>query len=283
MRLVFGSTMLIALMLAGCGESATPETTSAKPPAEPSTQSTPQNEPQASMQDSPLANKTFSVVTTGTASPFSFRNEKGGLKGIDVDIIKAIAHAQGFQVTFFEKPWHDVLLGIESGEYDIAMNGINYSDERNEKYALTDPYFYNPSALMYKQELVAQPTKLADLAGMSVAVMKSSKQDDEVSAIAKTQVQRETNFYMAYKALVQNKVQVVAYDMAVMQSLVKEYDDKTVTIVPYEDKTNKATYNIFVVHKDNQVLQQALNDGLAKLRSDGKLDEIAKQYIGESQ
>lgn len=283
MRLVFGGAMCLALFLTGCGESSAPETTAKPAQTEQPAPATTEQKPEATAGTGALAGKTFSVVTTGTAAPFSLRDERGVLTGIDIEIIEAIAASGGFKIEFYEQPWQKILPAIENGDYDIAMNGINYSDERNEKYGLTNPYVYNPSALMYKKDAEVKPTKLEELSGLTIAVMKDAKQDGEVTPVPKTTIVRESNLYMAYKALVQGGVNVVAYDMAVMQSLVKEHNDQTVTIVPYEDKSNKATYNIFVVNKKNTELQQALNDGLDKLKANGKLDEITKKYLGESQ
>lgn len=282
MKVVFGGAVLLVLTLTGCGESSPAPSTNAQPPAEQTTASTPTpEENKAPVQVSPLAGKTLSVITTGTASPFSFKDEKGALKGIDIEIVEAVAASEGFKVNFFEKPWQEVLPSIERGEYDIAVNGINYSDERNEKYGLTDPYFYNPSAFMYKIDAASKPAKLTDLKGLTVAVMKDAKQDGEVSAIDGAVPVRETNLFMAYKALATNKVDVVVYDMAVMQSLLKEHRDDSVTVVPYEDKSIKGTNNVFIVNKHHPELLGAFNNGLAKLSASGKLSDIAKKYVGE--
>lgn len=272
MKPIFNTIAIASLMglgLVGCGGDKAAETTPTTPAAE--TQAAPK----------PATGKKYTVITTGTADPFSMKDEKGILSGIDVDVIRAIGEAEGFEVEFFEEPWQKILPTIEAKQYDIAINGINYSDERNEKYGLSKPYFYNPSALMYKADSQVKPTKLEELSGLTVSVMKDAKQDLEVSAINGAKLDRMPNLYTAYKNMVQGKSQVVAYDMAVMQSLVNKHKDVPVTIVPYEDKSNKNTFNIFIVHKDNQELLQKINSGLDKLQQSGKIDEIRKKYVGE--
>lgn len=66
-----------------------------------------------------------------------------------------------------------------------------------------------------------------------------------------------------------------------MQHLAKEHKDTSVTITPYEDKSDKATYNVFIVKQDNQELLGKLNAGLEKIKANGKLDAISKAYVGE--
>lgn len=259
-------TLLASVGLAGCGENAT-ETTATQP--------TPATTAPAQ------AGTKYTVITTGTADPFSMKDEHGGMSGLDVDIIKAVGEVEGFSVEFFELPWQQVLPAIEDKEYDIAINGINYSDDRNSKYGLTNPYFYNPSAFMYKKDASVRPTTLAELEGIMVAVMESSKQDIEATAINGAKVVRTPNLYTAYKKMVSGEAQVVAYDLAVMQSLTKKHNNTGVVFVPYEDKANKNTYNVFVVHKENQALLNKINSGLDKLQKSGKLDEIRKKHLGE--
>ena len=111
--------------------------------------------------------------------------------------------------------------------------------------------------------------------------MVDSKQAIELSAINGIKLETTPNFYGAYKGFAQGQYQAMAYDMAVMKSLTLRYNDTTNVIVPYESESNKNAYNVFIVHKDNQELLQTLNSGLAKLKQNGKLDEIRKKYIGE--
>lgn len=266
----FLATSLMTIGLMGCGD---------KTPTEAPASTT--NTTEASAAPQPTTGKKYTVVTTGTAEPFSFKDERGTLTGIDVDLINEIGKVEGFAVEFFELPWQQVLPAVERGEYDIAINGINYSDERAEKYGVSKPYLYNPSAFMYKKDAMKKPMTLAEATGLSVAVMKDSKQDLEVSSVAGANVLRETNFFNAYKAMSNSKAQVVAYDMTVMQSLVKKMNDTSVTIVPYEDKSNKNTYNIMIVNKNNQELLTKINAGFDKLSQNGKLDEIRIKYLGE--
>lgn len=272
MRVIVGM-MMVGLAVVGCSNQA--EQASAQP-----AESTPAAKPEVTPVPASTGEH-YTVITTGTAAPFSMKDAQGALSGIDIEIIKAIAESEGFSVSFFEKPWQEVLPSLEKGDYDIAVNGINYSDERNSKYGLTTAYFYNPSAFMYKNNSKAKPTTLSELSGLTVGVMQDSKQDLEASAVSGTTVVRQENLYTAYKALVQGTVDVVAYDMAVMQHLAKEHKDTSVTITPYEDKSDKATYNVFIVKQDNQELLGKLNAGLEKIKANGKLDAISKAYVGE--
>lgn len=49
--------------------------------------------------------KTYIVATDPTYAPFEYRDENSQPIGFDIDLIKAIAKTQGFEVTFQSSLW----------------------------------------------------------------------------------------------------------------------------------------------------------------------------------
>lgn len=220
------------------------------------------------------------VVTTGTAAPFSTRDKQGVLEGIDVDVMHAIGDLEGFQVEFFQEPWQKVLPNITSGKYHIAVNGINYTEERNQQYGVSVSYLDNPSAFMYRAENLNPPKYLADLHNLSVGVMADSKQDTQVSSVEGSHIVRYTNMYLAYKAMAKGEIDVVAYDMPAMQQLSNNYAEFAVKITPYEDLQEKTSGAVFIVAKDNMELLEKINAGIAKIKQSGELEAIKSKWLG---
>lgn len=81
------------------------------------------------------------MATTGTTVPFSFSNEKGVLQGFDIDAMRAIGEAGGFKVEFYKMPFNAIFSNVTTGEYDLGVTGISYTDERKGKCNLSDSYF----------------------------------------------------------------------------------------------------------------------------------------------
>ena len=46
------------------------------------------------------------------------------------------------------RAWDGLLAGIDSGRYDIMVNGVDITEERAEKYSFSDPYAYNRTAVI---------------------------------------------------------------------------------------------------------------------------------------
>lgn len=54
------------------------------------------------------AQQTYVVGSGGTYRPFEFENSQKQLEGFDIDIIKAIAKAEGFDIKLVNTPWKDL-------------------------------------------------------------------------------------------------------------------------------------------------------------------------------
>ena len=84
----------------------------------------------------------------GTWAPWTYHDEDDNLVGYDVEVAQQIAEKLGVKATFVEGEWDGLLAGIDSGRYDIMVNGVDITEERAEKYSFSDPYAYNRTAVI---------------------------------------------------------------------------------------------------------------------------------------
>lgn len=108
------------------------------------------------------------VATEGTWAPWTYHDENDVLTGFDIEVAKAVAEKMGLKVEFVEVEWDGILAGVESGRYDIAANGVEIDDEREEKYDFCSPYAYIHTALIVRNDNTSI-TKFEDLAGKTTA------------------------------------------------------------------------------------------------------------------
>ncbi len=85
--------------------------------------------PQASGMGSDLlaaiqAKGEITVAMEGTWAPWTYHDESDELVGYDVEVAKAIGEKLGVKVSFVEGEWSGLLAGLESGRYDIMVNGV---------------------------------------------------------------------------------------------------------------------------------------------------------------
>ena len=78
---------------------------------------------------------TITIATEGNWSPWTYPDENNELVGLDIEIGKLIAEGLGVQPEFQETDWDSILAGVDSGRFDIACNGVGYTETRAEKYS----------------------------------------------------------------------------------------------------------------------------------------------------
>ena len=65
------------------------------------------------------------VAMEGTWAPWTYHDESDQLVGYDVEVARAIADKLGVEAVFAEGEWDALLAGMESGRYDIMVNGVD--------------------------------------------------------------------------------------------------------------------------------------------------------------
>ena len=78
------------------------------------------------------------IAMEGTWSPWTYHDDSGELVGFDVEVGQKIAEKLGVKATFVEGGWDGLLAGLESGRYDVMINGVNITEDRAEVYDFSD-------------------------------------------------------------------------------------------------------------------------------------------------
>ena len=94
----------------------------------------------------------ITVAMEGTWAPWTYHDEEGELVGFDVEVAAAVAEELGVEVRYEEGEWDGLLAGVESGRYDIMVNGVGYTEERAQAYDFSEPYCYNKTALIVRSD-----------------------------------------------------------------------------------------------------------------------------------
>ena len=159
----------------------------------------------AQASDSPVLSRivdagTLRVGMTGSQPPLNFKSKNGVLKGLEVDLARALASLMDVRLEIRERPFGELLGALDGGEIDMVISGMTITAERNLKTAFVGPYFLSGKSILAKSTsplVSAQETgqlnqsnlKLAALAGstsqkfvevlMPEATLVASKDYDE--------------------------------------------------------------------------------------------------------
>ena len=87
------------------------------------------------------AQKIYQIGTDVTFTPFEFDNKDNKYVGIDIDILKAVAKEEGFQVQIKPVGFNAAVQSVEAGQMDGVIAGMNITPERKAKLNFSDPYY----------------------------------------------------------------------------------------------------------------------------------------------
>lgn len=223
--------------------------------------------------------ETYSVGIDTTYPPFEFE-EDGEYKGIDIDLINAIADSQGFEIELNAMDFGGIIPAVQAGQLDIAIAGMSITDERKKVVDFSDPYFEAGPSLVVGSDNNDIET-LADLEGKTVVVKTGTtgadlaRENQEEYGYEITQLEDSPSMFQEVSngnadALIED-YPVIAY--AIAQS---GLDLKIVG-----DRLNGDSYGIAVLKGENDELLEKINTGLQELRDSGEYDEILDKYISE--
>ena len=220
--------------------------------------------------------KSYVIGTDTTFAPFEFR-QGGELVGIDMDLLRAIAENQGFEVEIRSLGFDAALQALQSNQVDGVIAGMSITDERRQVFDFSDPYF-DSGVQMAVAQGNNEITSYEDRAGETVAVKRGSEGEAFADSIAEEYgftvkpLDQSATMYDDVKAgnsvAVFDDYPVLAYGIAQNNGL------KAVT-----EKERGSSYG-FAVNKDqNPELIAAFNAGLADLKASGEYQQILDKYL----
>lgn len=224
------------------------------------------------------AEPTYTVGAGGTYRPFEFETPQKELVGFDIDVIKAVGKAGGFNVKLVSTPWEGIFATLDQGDRDIIISGITITDKRREMVDFSAPYF--PADQVVITAPGAKVASLADLKKLQVGVVNSSTGDIAVSeelGRASTAIRRFDNTPLMLEELYRGGVDAAVGDVGVIKFYIKSHPEKPFKLV-YDSKFKRQYFGI-AVKKGNKVVLDKINTGLKKIVADGTYAKIYKQWF----
>lgn len=246
------------IFMFGCGQKATEEKPAGQTPAEV---------------------KTYKVGTDAQYAPFESVSPSGVLEGFDIDVLTAIAKAEGFQVEFVNTAWEGIFASLK-GQNDILLSSITITDERKKEMDFSEQYFESTNFIAVS---VDSPVKsIADLKGKNVSVQQGTTGDEAITKFLGKDYQGIKRFKAtpeAFMELRNGKVDAAVADSGVVANYVKNNPDAKLKIV--KDDTFPKEYYGMAVKQGNTELVNKLNSGLKKIKENGEYETIYKKWFAD--
>ena len=206
-------------------------------------------------------------------APMAFPDPKDPSKliGFEADIAEAIARELGVKARVIQTEWGSLVPALERGDYDMAMNGLEITPEREMRVLMSRPYYvYTLQVIVRKDE--ERIRDLADLRGKSVGTLAGTTSD---ALLRKTGVSDIRNYseVWPFEDVALGRIDAAFIDMPIAAYYAKP-DPRLKYAGPPE---GEGFYGIAFRHTDRD-LKNAVDAVIDKLLRNGELKKIYDKW-----
>ncbi|MBT2730102.1 transporter substrate-binding domain-containing protein [Bacillus sp. ISL-75] len=223
--------------------------------------------------------KVYKVGVDTTYPPFEFK-EGNDYKGIDIELINAIAKNQDFKIELSPMDFGGIIPAMQANQLDVAIAGMSITDERKKVVDFSTPYFDAGLTVVVKKDNTSIKS-VENLKGKKIAVKKGTTgakyAQDNAAKLGITVVQFNDSPAM-FQEVSNGNADALIEDYPVISYAIAQKD---LGLKIVGDRLNGDQYGIAVLKGQNADLLKKINNGLAELKKDGTYDKIIKTYLGE--
>lgn len=217
------------------------------------------------------------VAMEGTWAPWTYHDEADQLVGYDVEVAQNIAQRLGVEVNFAEGEWDGLLAGLDSGRYDIMVNGVDIDEARSEKYDFSTPYAYNRTAVIVSGDNDSIQS-MEDLNGKSTANTLNSTYANVAESYG-AEVTGVDDFIQTIELLNSGRIDATLNAEVSYYDYMAQHPDANIKIACIDPATTQVAIPMRK-GEESAALVAAINDALAEMAEDGTLTELSMKYFG---
>ena len=221
-------------------------------------------------------NGKLTIAMEGVWQPWTYHDETGALTGFDVEVGTLIAEGLGVEPEFVETAWDGILAGVDSGRFDIACNGVGYTEERAKSYNFSTPYVYTEMVLVVAEDN-QEINAIEDLKGKKTANSPNSTYAT-VAEKAGAEVTYVDTLGETMALLEEGRVDATLNDKDSAESYLAEHPEAKIRIAavvagePVAVPMQKG--------EGTETLKAEIDRILEEARQNGKLAELSVKYFG---
>lgn len=234
----------------------------------------------AMLVQSAMAADVLRVGTEATYAPFDFMDEEAKPQGFDIDVITAIAEAQGLEVEVMNMPFDGLIPALMTSQIDAVIAAMTITPERAEKVDFTQSYYKSGLSVLIMEENKADFPDLESLNGHPLCAQigtTGAMEAERLSGGNAKAFNTEPEAFMELKAGgcvgVVNDRPVNLYYLATSASE---------GVIEMSEMISAEDYGI-AVRKGNDEMHKLLDEGLQKLKDSGELAKIHQKWFGVDQ
>src|SRR5882672_163764 len=191
--------------------------------------------------------------------------------GFEVDIAEALAKRMGRTANFIQNQWDGLVPGLERGEYDMVIAGLEITPERLAKINFSTPYYYSTLSLTVRLD-ETRIRKAEDLTGHRVGTLKATLAQRYLNEMVNVDVPTYDNQLHPYLDLMLGRLDAVVLDTPI--ALYYAYSPQMRNV-----ELTSVKFPIAIgIRKADATLLADVNMALESMKTDGTLKSIYQQW-----
>src|SRR2546426_4295803 len=206
-------------------------------------------------------------------APYSFPDPRNPARivGFEVDLANALAARMGRTARFVQNQWDGLVPGLERGEYDVVINGLEVTPERAEKIHFSTPYFYSTLTITTRAD-DTRVQRAEDLRGLTVGVLRVTFAERYVQALGNITIRSYDGQVQQFLDLALGRL-----DAVVMDTPVAAYYASGPQVRNIEIPSARMAFGIGIRKSDGDLLQK-INLALDSMKQAGALRRIYSDW-----
>ena len=167
-------------------------------------------------------------------------------------------------------------MGVEQNVFDIACNGVGYTEERAQKFFFSDPYLYTEAVLVVRSDNTTIHT-LEDLKGRKTSNSPNSTYAQLAEKYGAT-VDYVDTLGETMMMIEQGRVDATINAKGSVDSYLEQHPEANIKVV----QAVAGEPVCYPIRKgdDTESFLKTINDFLAQIRADGTLSALSVKYFG---
>lgn len=217
------------------------------------------------------------VASDCTWPPMEMVNENKEIVGFDIDLMKEIAKAGGFEVEIKNTAWDGIFAGLGSDQYDAVISSVTITEDRKKEMDFSIPYI-NAGQVIVVPAATEGVSTLADLKGKQVGAQIGTTGAMEIDKVEGVKKKSYDELGLAIQDLANGKIDAVVCDTPIAANYALQTESYKGQLKIAGESFTEELYGI-AVKKDNQEVLDKINAGLEKVLESGINKELEEKWL----
>jgi polar amino acid transport system substrate-binding protein len=207
-------------------------------------------------------------------APYEFRDPSNPSQrvGFEVEIMDEIAKRMKVKIEFVQNDWGTLIPALNRGDFDVAMAGIEVTDDRKDVVLFSKPYY------IYTQQLVVRAddksiNSLADCKGKKVGTLNNTAAERILKATPGVEIASYDDNVRPYEDCEIGRIDAVLLDLPIANHYAKPKAKLRFAGEPF----GEGMYAI-CIRKECKAIKGAIDAALDEMKADGTLQKILEKW-----